>query len=160
MFPEITSALSALKSASEIVKTLGEVKDQSKVADVQGKILDAQSKALEAQQKLTEMHEEISILKQKIASFDDWKVQSERYRLTDFGSGTFAYNLVASDNETPHLCCPNCFGQRRKSILQCRGTNAFNQRMMVCHDCKSEINLGSPQYPDQPQVKRGSGWSA
>jgi hypothetical protein len=42
MFAEMMATLNALKSAGEIVKTFGEVKDQAKVAEVQQKILDAQ----------------------------------------------------------------------------------------------------------------------
>gem|GEM_PF-5315355 len=55
-----------------------------------------------------------------------------RYRLNDFGGGTFARELKddeVTEDEPKHLACPHCLEMKRKSILQCQGKNMLAQDM-------------------------------
>lgn len=55
-----------------------------------------------------------------MAGFEKWEAEKQRYKLTDFGGGTFAYLLKpeAASGEPPHRICAHCYQRDEKSILQ------------------------------------------
>lgn len=150
----IGGAVTALKTAAEVVKTLQDVKQvaavQSKVIELNALIASAQGDTLTAQAAQFEMADRIQKLEARLLEFENWAAEKKRYKLTDFGGGTFAYLLKpeASDGEPEHRLCPNCYQTGRKSILQ------FEEKMYVsgrdrhdCPGCKAQFEFGVRQPP-------------
>ncbi|MDH3579498.1 MAG: hypothetical protein OEM91_02585 [Hyphomicrobiales bacterium] len=126
MVGEIAGGLAALKGAFDLAKALKDIDD---AATINSAVLELQQKILEAQAAQGQLVEENDGLQKKLAEFDRWEIEKDRYALKDFSSDTFAYELLEAkaDGEPIHRICPNCYQQREKSILQARGKNAYQQ---------------------------------
>lgn len=142
MVGEIGAALGALKSAFDITKTLADIGDRVGLNEVaiklQGQIIAAQQATLEAQERLRE-------LEASVRTFEDWNAQKARYRLADYGAGTFAWELRPeyADGEPPHRACPKCFERRVRAILQFKNRTHAGQDLYVCSSCDAEIFFGA-----------------
>jgi hypothetical protein len=132
---------------------------QGKVIELQGVILAAQSSALAAQSDQLALLEDIRGLKQKMADLEAWAAEKKRYKLTDYGGGTFAYALKpdAAEGEPAHRVCADCYQKGHKSILQFIMTTVNRQERHICPSCKTEFNFGMPQKRQQPSIDRGGG---
>lgn len=144
----IQSTISGLKTASDIAKSLLELKSisdvQGKVIELQSAILAAQSSALAANSDQAAMSEEIRTLKKEIAEVKAWEAEKQRYELKALEPGTFAYALkeASADSEPPHWLCTNCYSKGIKSILQSAG-DFYGVTSHICQSCKSEIKANS-----------------
>ncbi len=146
----IQAAIGSLKTAGDIAKGFMQLKTtaeiQSKVIELQSEILAAQSGALAAQSDQSSLLEEIRQLKARMAEIEGWENEAKRYKLTDYGAGTFAYQLKTGmeNGEPPHSLCPNCFQNRKKSILQTMGNpkDTDSRRLMMCPACDGRFPLG------------------
>ena len=144
----IQAAIGSLKTAGDIAKGLIQLKTtaeiQSKIIELQSVILAAQSSALAAQSDQFSMLEEKRKLEAKVAEVEAWENEAKRYQLTDHGGGTFTYLLKEGmeNGEPPHSICPTCYGNRRKSILQWKGTSLSRQKLMLCPACNHAFTLG------------------
>lgn len=142
------SVMDPLKSAGSIAKELLEIRDLSKIGDIviklQSEILSAQQASFAAQARESEISDEIRALKAKLTEFEDWEAEKNRYQLTDFGSGTYAYRLKQemANNEPIHRLCPNCFQKKIKSILQFRHRSSSEQDIYNCPNCEQCFDFG------------------
>lgn len=138
---EIATGYSALKSAYEIARGLKDINDRvalnAAVIDLQEKILSAQEAATDARQRLRDMQALID-------SFNQWEEIVTRYTLKDFGGNTYAYELRAevANGEPHHLLCPNCYQNKRRSILQYEDTYS-GRRQFECQSCGKSVRLGA-----------------
>ena len=153
-----------LKSAGEMAKELVDIRDTVKfgnaVVELQAQIMAAQQAAFSAQEREAAMAEEIRDLKTRMAELEAWDAEKQRYELTDFGSGTFAYLLKPdmSSGEPEHRLCAACYQNGHKSILQFRYQTATRQGKYTCPACKTDVLLGV--YSDPPVIRtRGPGRS-
>jgi riboflavin biosynthesis pyrimidine reductase len=145
----ISAIFTSLQALKELSKTFVDVRDESliraKVSELTDHILAAQEKTLEAQRMQAALLAELDATKKRLAEFEDWEREKKRYLLRDFGGGTFAWELKDEEvtaDEPQHLVCPNCFGERKKSILQFEFTTSMGQRKFNCLRCKAELFLG------------------
>jgi hypothetical protein len=144
----ITAAITGLKAATDLaqsfvnLKTSGEI--QGKVVELQTVILAAQGSALAAQSEQFTLLDRIRNLETEIIQFENWEAEKQRYQLTDYGSGTFAYALKPSEayGEPPHRICANCYNQGHKSLLQVLSIGS-GQEHTQCSRCKTEVFLGT-----------------
>ncbi len=155
-----------LKSAGEMAKELVDIRDTVKfgnaVVELQTQILAAQQAAFSAQERETAMAEEIRDLKTRVADLETWDAEKQRYELTDFGSGTFAYLLKPnmSSGEPEHRLCAACYQKGHKSILQFRHQTATRQDKYACPVCKTDVLLGEYSEPQVIQTRRpGRSWT-
>ena len=154
----ITAAVTGLKAATDLaksfvdLKTTGEI--QGKVVELQTVILSAQSSALAAQSDQFSLLNRIGELEKEVTQFKNWETEKERYKLTEYGSGTFAYAMKPekANGEPLHRLCANCFNQGQKSLLQLVGTGGGQERMR-CARCKTEIYLGTYVSPRPGIIK-------
>ncbi len=160
----IDSITNPLKTAGETAQKLISLRDTAKFGDavieLQAQIMTAQQGALVAHQREAAMAEEIRNLKTRMAELEAWDAEKQRYELTDFGSGTFAYLLKPdmSSGEPEHRLCAACYQKGQKSILQFRYQTATRQDKYACPACKTDVLLG--EYGDPPVVRtRGPGRS-
>jgi hypothetical protein len=144
---------SSLKAAGDITKAMIGLRDaaliQAKVIELQREIMSAQSSALAANATLTELQQRNRDLETKLADLEGWEREKIRYRLTDYGGKTFAYDLKPdhANGEPLHSLCPSCSAGRKKAILQFCGHNGLQQQMAECPVCDHQFAFGDPQLP-------------
>ena len=161
----LSAVLDPLKSAGDTAKGLVEIRDTAKfggaIIELQAQILTAQQGALAAQEREATLAEEIRSLKEQVAKLEAWETEKQRYQLTDFGGGTFAYLLKPdmSESEPEHRICAACYEKRQKSILQFRGETAYQQDHYVCPACKTDFHFGERGNPPVIRTRgpRGGG---
>jgi hypothetical protein len=140
MISEAMAGASALKTAFDMAKALKDISDATirngAVIELQGKILSAQ----EAQFALVKRVED---LEKQIASMDKKSNEMQRYQLKDYGTGTFAYELKASEarGEPTHRVCATCYQQGHLSILQFNHKTE-GQDWFECLRCKVSKPFG------------------
>jgi hypothetical protein len=108
----ITSGLASLKAAKDIAEGLVNLRDTAKF---QGAVVELQGKILAAHADQFALLERVRELETKVAEFEAWETEKKRYKLTDYGGGTFAYELKpeAAEGEPLHRVCPSCCYQKR-----------------------------------------------
>ena len=149
----IAGLISSLKAASEMTKAMIGLRDatviQGKVIELNGIIMTAQSGALESNVAQFALLDRVRDLEQKLVSLEAWEAEKQRYKLTDFGGGTFAYALKPemAAGEPPHRLCSACYQRGKKSILQSHGHDAFSREMLVCLECEAKFALGEKRIP-------------
>lgn len=140
----IQSTITGLKTASDIAKSLLELKSisdvQSKVIDLQSAILSAQSSALAANSDQAVMAEQIRTLKEEMVRVKAWETEKQHYTLVAPWTGGLAYALKESmkKSEPPHYICTRCYEDGRKSILN-QKKDLGGWTLYLCPICKSEI---------------------
>jgi hypothetical protein len=158
----IAGAVSSLKTASEIVKSLVDVRDQalftSKAIELQRIIVDALGSAATAQSEQISLIEQIRGLQSEISSFNNWESTATRYRLKEMGGSTFAYKLKEENAEIEliHLACPRCFEKKTRSILQFTDRDVYQRDRYRCHACQSDFNFGVKVQP--AHLTRNNNW--
>ena len=155
----IAEAVTSLKTASDIAKTLINLKDsasiQPKISELYDTILSAQRSALAAQSSQFSLLETARGLEKKIADFETWDHERLRYELRDVNpsrGSVFVYALKeeAVGAEPFHLICPKCYQNRRKSILQATSELRMRLRVHECPECKAEFAFAHVPLPERP----------
>jgi hypothetical protein len=153
--------LGIFKSLLDTAKVL---KDASDAAVRNAVAIELQEKILAAQEQQAALLERVSDLETEVASFKAWEAEKQRYDLTDYGGGTFAYALKAeaSGSEPPHRICAACYQKGHKSILQNLGGVQNGRERYKCPSCETVFNLGT--YVAPPSIAQTgrrinrSGW--
>ena len=120
----IAGAISALKGANDTAQAMIGLRDaaafQSKLIEFQAKIIEANNSAFAAQDERAALLQRITDLEKQVATLNDERRKFNRYELKDYGNGTFAYELKASEanGEPIHRACTLCYQQGVISILQ------------------------------------------
>jgi hypothetical protein len=149
MAAEIFTGLSSLKAAFDIAKGLKDIDDAT---NRNAAIIELQKKLLAAQADQAQLIETVSQLKKRVAYFEAWETEKERYQLTEIGSCNFAYSLKKSMSgaEPPHYLCANCYHQSKKSILHYMKMGGGGH-LLTC-DCCGAKNIThsyrAPSYAD------------
>jgi len=153
MVAEVFAGIGALKTAFDIAKGLKDIDDASRR---NAAVIELQEKILSAQQSQSALVERVHDLEKEVAGFEKWEAEKQRYKLTDFGSNSFAYALKpeAANGEPPHRICPNCFEKRQKAILQFRFVSANRRERWKCTGCDTDFEFGHPQPLQTPRVLR------
>lgn len=141
------AALTSLKSAYELAKAMGGIRDavkfQEKAFELQREILAAQQNALNAQAEQSSLLDSIRLLEKQNSDARSWEKDRKRYELKTFGVGVFVYRLKPQKKnaEPIHLLCTNCFTKNRKSILQDLGGSGGGRRVRRCPSCMTTFTL-------------------
>ena len=158
----VNQTLGSLKAAADVAESAKVMDDiarvKGKVVEMLDLILSAHGAAVQTQAQLLEMLQENHELKSQLNKVQQWDGIASRYRLKDFGDGTFAYELdpALTDQEPSHLLCSNCFQVQRKSILQYSHTTHTQQRLYRCNGCSNDVVLGN-RVRVQPSRPNSSG---
>ncbi|WP_422414170.1 MULTISPECIES: hypothetical protein [unclassified Endozoicomonas] len=144
----IQAAISSLKAATDISKSLLEMKNMS---DVQGKVIELQSALLEAQNSALaattsqfELQEKLRELEARLNAKEDWSNVKQRYQLVSPWRGpaqAYALKKAEANGESAHLACANCFHNSKIVILnpvKPRGSHIN----MVCPKCDAKLDTG------------------
>lgn len=156
----IQAAVASLKTATEVSRSILEMKSmsevQDKVTELQSALLEAQNCALTATASQFELQNKIRELENRLSEKENWHNQAVRYQLVSPWRGpaqAYALKMSHSHGEVPHLVCSSCFHQEQKVILNpVKNKEGFVQ--MVCPSCKSTMDtgfrgIGSPKYAEE-----------
>lgn len=145
MVGEALAGLSAFKAMFDMAKALKDIND---AAIRNGAVIELQEKILAAREAQSTLLERIHELEEKVASFEKWETEKDRYELKDVGWGGLAYMLKpdARGSKPPHLVCTNCYGNRRIEIVQTTPTK--DGLVLMCPACQAKFTAGPELYSD------------
>jgi hypothetical protein len=159
----IGEAVASLKTAAEVFKTVkglfgtsaASKEAEEKISEMQRVIFSAYQSALAAQVSQFSMLENVRKLEEKIAKFETWDREKTRYELIDVNPSYGSVFVRALKRDTPggepfHVICAKCFEHRMKSILQSTREMRMQQRIHICHECKSEYVYGPIEQRARP----------
>lgn len=156
----IQAAIASLKTATDVSRSILEMKSmsevQGKVIELQSALLEAQNCALSATASQFQLQEKVRELEAKLNERGSWQEQVARYQLISPWRGpaqTYALKESESQGEQPHLVCFSCFHNEQKVILNPQKSKE-GWVQMVCPKCKSSMDtgykaIGSPKYAEQ-----------
>jgi hypothetical protein len=136
------SAINALKTIGEgIVAARDQLAFQEKLIAVHSALNAAQSTIIEVNEARASLSKKVDELEEKIAQMSAWAAEKQRYELVNLAEGVFAYRLKAdaANGEPVHEICPQCYEQRRKSILQKQLLDIGRAEKRVCTACEFEV---------------------
>ena len=143
---DVASALSTITALGELTKLIvsGKVDSEvkAKAAELNNSILSLQGTLFFLQSQNHELLESKHSLESKLVEISNWEKQASRYQLHELCSGVFVYTLKEDENnsEPSHYICPNCYQERRKSILTCTGEHHDGTHYLCMNPaCKSKI---------------------
>ncbi len=144
MVAEVFAGLSAIKTAFDLAKGLKDIDD---AARRNAAVIELQEKILAAREAQSTLLERISELEKKVASFEAWEREKQRYELQDIWRGSLAYVIKESVRgpEPSHNICANCYQRGHKRILQLRVRGIGKE--LFCSECNTAIFVGGVDYP-------------
>jgi len=163
--PDITSigaALTGLKTAADIAKTLIDMKataeTQGKVIELQSVILAAQSSALDAQAAQSELLKQKRAAEEEVTRMKAWEAERQRYELHEPRQGTFTYRLKdgVEPPEPTHQICAHCYQSGQKSLLQSQQRMPGRSEVLMCPGCGNDIYIEGDWQPEHSGGKRRS----
>lgn len=99
--------------------------------------------------------------KERVRRVKQFAAQRKRYTLQQIGPQTYAYalNPEAAGDEPPHYCCPRCFEEGIRAILQ-KARDDYRTTWLKCLHCGAEFAIPRDNPPQPALVaRRSSAWS-
>ena len=144
MVGEVFAGLGALKTAFDIAKGLKDIDDATRR---NAAVIELQEKILAAREAQSTLLDRVSELEEKVASFETWDAEKQRYELKQLarGGAALAYALKpeAQPSEPFHCICASCYQRRIKSILQFERSLAMygsEEQILKCPVCEAETH--------------------
>jgi len=139
MLAQITAALGAIKSGSDIARdmagaqTLDETRGMA--PQLYGAMAEIQHRLAAMQLAYAALLEERDALVREVDEFRQLRMERERYVLHQLPQGGLVYRFKASreSGAVPHDLCVHCYEGGLKSILQPNGSH------LVCPTCKTKL---------------------
>jgi hypothetical protein len=144
----IAGALAALKGANDIAQAMIGLRDaaafQTKLIEFQAKIIEANNSAFAAQDERAALLQKIGDLEKEMAALKAERRKFDRYKLKDYGGGTYAYELKESEanGEPIHRVCAHCYQQGHISILNFAHKGDGGVDWYNCHRCNDARRFG------------------
>lgn len=143
---DIAKGINSLNTTVEINMAV------SKVLEI---LLSVQGNALAMQSQYQELLKTKNELEQKIVEFETWSETERQYDLKEFAPGVsaYAYKNTSETGDPMHWLCPNCWQDRKKSILQRRYHHA-NSGSYICNRCNKFV-----QWDNEDPVSPMGEWN-
>lgn len=137
MISEIAGVIGSINAAKDIVAGLNAIENQAAINEVK---IELQKLLMEAQSSILLLHTEKASLAARIAEYEAFSSEAERYALQELPTGTLVYSLKESmaGAEPIHHLCPKCFSERKKSILQ---PTTSSRAVYICHGCQARFGF-------------------
>ncbi|WP_178081636.1 hypothetical protein [Plesiomonas shigelloides] len=160
MIAELSAVMTAIKETVSLAKVISDAKTDSEVrtaiAELQSRLLTLQAECLSLGDTIRSRDEEIMHLKATIASYEDFKHQTDGYFLNQLDSGSFVYSkekIVGGTKTVVHLCA-SCFSKHVVSILQpipSQNNHMFHRSR--CLNCASTFFMNyNDKYEPSPDL--------
>jgi len=133
-----TGIANAAKALKTILETVRDAKTREIIRGIQDQLIDLQAQLLAIQAQYQALAEAKREIEEKLVAYENWDAEAARYELKELVAGIFVYALKADQaaGNPIHWLCPNCFHERKKSILQRPGVDYLNY---ACPRCKFNI---------------------
>lgn len=162
MIAELSAAMAAIKETAGLAKVINDAKTDAEVKaatiELQNKLITLQAECFSLGDVIRLRDEEAALLKAKIADFEDFKSQADGFLLNQLESGTLVYSKIQTVGDaeiTVHLC-PNCYANRKLSILQPTNTSwAERFYRSICPLCKTDLKMDKKPLPSDPNRTMG-----
>ncbi len=132
--------LGAFNSMLDMAKGLKDIND---TAVRNGVIVELTEKIMAAQAAQAALISKVAELEKELVRFETWEAEKQRYDLYEIKKGRFTRRLKESmeGSEPPHHICAQCYNRGVKSILQSKVSEVGRNTLLVCGECKTELNL-------------------
>ena len=163
---DFSALLTSLKAVADIAKLMVNARDaavvRAKALELQGEVIAAQASTLAAQAGQSVLLKRVNELETEVTELKEWNAEKEKYQLENVrrptapGGAAFAYAFKKPEGTpgTMHHICPNCYEDRRKSILQGEHIEIGRVDLLFCHHCGLEINLTGVGRGDARRSRR------
>jgi len=124
MLSHIPEALAALNNLKNLVQSLSDAKTNAalreQAVELNFAIIDATNAVIAIQTQYQTLLEEKDSLKKELMNRENWDAEASKYTLIEIDRGVSVYALKPEykSTATPHWLCPNCYQNRKPSILQ------------------------------------------
>lgn len=152
----LSGALASAKTASEMGKTLLELRDGEKIRaavfELRSQLMDLQERVLRASEEQIVLMGRVAELEQELADKGERALKRARYERHQFeATGYVAYRLKAEyrSEEPEHYLCSNCL-EKGDSQMTLHGKD----NVLSCPACKTSIRV----TPASPIKVRRSRW--
>lgn len=135
MVAEIFAGMSGFSAMLNAAKT---IRDMDNAVARNTAVLALQGQIFASQEEYATLRTKVSELEKELARFETWESDKQRYELKPHGEGgALAYALKegVEPPEPPHSLCPDCYQQRKRSILQTERYDGGRAIALVCHVC-------------------------
>jgi len=139
MLADITAALGAIKTGSEIARdmagALSPDETRAKAPELYGAMAEIQHRLAAMQLAYGALLEERDALAREVEEVRQARMERERYVLHQLPQGGLVYRFKTSreSGAVPHDLCVHCYEGGLKSILQPNGSH------LVCPTCKTRL---------------------
>lgn len=143
MAAELITGLGVFKTLLDMAKGLKDIND----ATVRNTaVIELQQKILAAYEAHSALLERVSELKEKLARFETWEAEKQRYELKKLHPGVLVYVVkeAVRGSEPEHYLCANCYERGKKRFLHSGGVSEGIERLK-CHECNTELITGEPE---------------
>ncbi|MFC0909718.1 hypothetical protein ACFGYC_01940 [Pasteurella multocida] len=149
----LPSALGAIKDITNQVTLLknltSDIEKATEIQQAKGTALELTNIIIELQQKVMDMQIDFMTLMAEHHQLLESQNDKKNYQLYAFKTENIltkeilVYKYIGKD-EVSHYCCPACFSQGKKSILQYRIIKRYNTRceILECNICSQEYRVG------------------
>ena len=140
MAGEVIAGLGIFNTLLDTAKGLIGIKGETAVKAVS---IELQEKIIKAQAEQMALLQKVDNLEKKVAGFETWEVEKERYELLNLHPGVFVRSIKESmcNDEPPHYICVNCYERGTKYILQSKPKGRGMTRL-TCGTCGESIDYG------------------
>lgn len=149
---DVFPGLGAFTSMLNSVKALKDIND----AVVRNSTsIDLLQKILEAREAYSALLDKVGELEQELRTHETWESEKQRYELKPHGERqALAYALKEGTEplEPTHSICPDCYQERRKSILQQQRRSGGRLELLICQVCGWEGITHGIVVDPQPKV--------
>jgi rubredoxin len=124
MISEITTVATGIATAAKALKgildTVQDVKTRQVIREIQDQLIDLQTQMLTVHAHYQTLAEAKREVEEKLVAYEKWDADAARYELKEIARGFFMYVLKPdqAQGNPIHWLCPNCFQDRKKSIMQ------------------------------------------
>lgn len=139
MLTDITSALGAIKTGSDIAREMAAAHSlddaRDKAPELFGAMAEIQHRLAAMQLAYANLLEERDTLAREVEACRQARMERERYVLHVLPQGGLVYRFKSSrgSGDVPHDLCVHCYEAGMKSILQPNGSH------LVCPKCKAKL---------------------
>lgn len=135
----VDGVMAGLSAFSGLIGMARGLKDINDAVVRNEAIYELTSKLLDAQQEYAALLARVGELEKKLTSFENWETEKQRYELKVQGENSvLAYALKegVQPPEPAHSICPDCYQERKRSILQTETRYVNGQRTcLTCNSC-------------------------
>lgn len=158
----IASAIQSVYACIELVKTGLGAKEAAAIQRAQFDLMNRLSELVcelaKAKDAQADLQDALREAKARLARRKQFAAQKKRYRLQEIGPQTYAYVLKpeAAGEEPAHCCCPRCFDEEKRAILQ-KARDDHHLTWLKCPHCGAEYAIPRQDAPEPEVMARKPG---